>query len=232
MSEHPRLVQVRQHVLKQNDLAARTLRQRFHEAETYVVSLVSSPGAGKTMFLEKVLSLLRARHRVAALVGDLATDNDARRLARSGAPVKQITTGTVCHLEAEMVAAALEGWPPQRPDFLFIENVGNLVCPASFDLGEDLRLVLFSVTEGEDKPLKYPTIFNTADVAIITKTDLAAAVEFDARAARGSIEAVRPGMAVFEVSAKTGAGMEAWFEYLLSPGRAGLRRPRAARGRQ
>jgi hydrogenase nickel incorporation protein HypB len=216
MSEPPRLVQVRQNVLKHNDVAARALRERFRAAGTYVVSLVSSPGAGKTAFLEQVLGLLGGEFGVAALVGDLATDNDAKRLARSGAPVKQITTGTVCHLEAEMVGAALEGWPPQRPDFLFVENVGNLVCPASFDLGEDLRLVLFSVTEGEDKPLKYPTIFNTADVALITKTDLAAAVEFDGAAAHRSIQAVRPGMAVFEVSAKTGAGLGRLLDFLRS----------------
>jgi hydrogenase nickel incorporation protein HypB len=213
MSE-TRLVEVRQHVLKKNDVAARALRARFRQAGVYVVSLVSSPGAGKTALLEKMLGLLRERCRVAALVGDLATDNDARRLARSGAPVRQITTGTVCHLEADMVAAALDGWAPDALDFLFIENVGNLVCPATFDLGEDLRMVLFSVTEGEDKPLKYPTIFNTADVALITKCDLAAAAEFDAAAARRSIEAVRPGMAVFEVSAKTGAGLDAWLAYL------------------
>jgi hydrogenase nickel incorporation protein HypB len=214
VSEHPRLVQVRQHVLKQNDVAARALRQRFHDAGTFVVSLVSSPGAGKTAFLERVLSLLRVRWRVAALVGDLATDNDAQRLARSGAPVRQITTGTVCHLEAEMVRAALEGWRLEELDFLFLENVGNLVCPATFDLGEALRLVLFSVTEGEDKPLKYPTIFNTADVAVITKTDLATAAEFDLEAARRSIESVRPGMTVFTVAAKTGAGLEDWVCFL------------------
>jgi hydrogenase nickel incorporation protein HypB len=214
MSESPRLVQVRQRVLKHNDVAARALRERFHQAGTYVVSLVSSPGAGKTAFLEKLLSLLGGRYRVAALVGDLATDNDARRLARSGAPAKQITTGTVCHLEAEMVASALEGWRLDELDFLFIENVGNLVCPATFDLGEDLRLVLFSVTEGEDKPLKYPTIFNTADVAVITKMDLAAVVEFDAAAAQRSIQAVRPGMEVFEVSAKSGEGLERWLDFL------------------
>src|SRR3954452_13172015 len=196
MSEHPRLVQVRQNVLKRNDVAARVLRSRFHEAGTFVVSLVSSPGAGKTAFLEKVLGSLRERYRVAALVGDLATDNDARRLARSGAPVKQIITGTVCHLEAEMVAAALGGWRLEGLDFLFVENVGNLVCPATFDLGEDLRLVLFSVTEGEDKPLKYPTIFNTADVCIISKRDLAAAAEFNEAAARSAIESVRPGMRI------------------------------------
>jgi hydrogenase nickel incorporation protein HypB len=214
MTEHPRLVQVRQHVLKQNDIAARLLRARFRQAGVYVVSLVSSPGAGKTALLEKALGLLRARYRVAALVGDLATDNDARRLARSAVPVKQITTGTVCHLEAAMVASALEDWRLEELDFLFVENVGNLVCPATFDLGEDLRLVLFSVTEGEDKPLKYPTIFNTADVALITKVDMAAAAEFDAAAARRSIEAVRPGMEVFAVSAKSGAGLEQFVNFL------------------
>jgi hydrogenase nickel incorporation protein HypB len=211
-----RLVEVRQHALKRNDVAARALRARFHEAGTYVVSLVSSPGAGKTAFLEQVLARLRERYRVAALVGDLATDNDARRLARSAVPVKQITTGTVCHLEAEMVAAALEGWDLGGLDYLFIENVGNLVCPSTFDLGEDLRLVLFSVTEGEDKPLKYPTIFNTADVALLSKIDLAAAVEFDAAAAHRSIQLVRPGMRVFEVSSKTGEGMARWLDFLQS----------------
>jgi hydrogenase nickel incorporation protein HypB len=214
VNAHPRLIEVRQHVLKQNDVVARALRTRFHEAGVFAVSLVSSPGAGKTAFLEKVLGLLRARYRVAALVGDLATDNDARRLGRSGAPVKQIVTGTVCHLEAAMVHDALEGWCPEGLDFLFVENVGNLVCPATFDLGEALRLVLFSVTEGEDKPLKYPTIFNTADVALITKMDLAGAVEFDAAAAHQNIQSVRPGMPIFEVSAKTGEGVERWLRYL------------------
>jgi hydrogenase nickel incorporation protein HypB len=219
-----RLVQVRQNVLKQNDVAARALRERFHEEGVFVVSMVSSPGAGKTAFLERVLSSLRQRYRVAALVGDLATDNDAVRLARSQAPVKQIVTGTVCHLEAAMVASALEGWQPENLDFLFIENVGNLVCPSTFDLGEDLRVVLFSVTEGEDKPLKYPTIFNTADAALITKTDLAAAVEFDRAAAFRSIQAVRPGMEIFEASAKTGEGIDRWLDWLQSR-RAAAKRP-------
>jgi hydrogenase nickel incorporation protein HypB len=216
MSEHPRLVQVRQNVLKQNDLVARALRTRFREAGVFAVSLVSSPGAGKTMFLERVLTELHGRYRVAALVGDLATDNDARRLARSQAPVKQITTGTVCHLEAAMVQSALADWDLAELDILFIENVGNLVCPATFDLGEDLRLVLFSVTEGEDKPLKYPTIFNTADVAIITKVDLAQAVEFDAAAAHRNIQSVRPGMQILDVSARTGQGMDLWLSSLES----------------
>src|SRR6202451_2994398 len=175
----PRLIEVRQNVLKHNDLVARELRQRFRDAGVYVVSLVSSPGSGKTAFLEKTLTLLRPDYRVAALVGDLATENDAARLARSRAPVKQITTGTLCHLEAAMVRNALDDWKLDQLDFLFIENVGNLVCPSSYDLGENLRFVLISVTEGEDKPLKYPTIFNSADVAVVTKMDLAAAVEFD-----------------------------------------------------
>jgi hydrogenase nickel incorporation protein HypB len=212
----PRMVEVRRNVLKQNDIVARDLRQRFHNAGVYVVSLVSSPGSGKTAFLEKTLTLLKPRCRIAALVGDLATDNDAARLARSQAPVRQITTGTLCHLEAAMVRTALDGWVLEELDFLFIENVGNLVCPASYDIGEDLRVVLLSVTEGEDKPLKYPTIFNTADVAVLTKMDLADAVEFDLAAARENIQRVRPGMRLLEVSSKKGTGMDEWLALLAN----------------
>jgi len=211
-----RIIEVRQNVLKQNDVIAHALRQRFHDAGVFVVSLVSSPGAGKTALLEKTLTLFRQRFRVAALVGDLATENDAARLARSQAPVKQIVTGTVCHLEAAMVQSVLEEWKLNELDFLFIENVGNLVCPSSYDLGEDLRLVLMSVTEGEDKPLKYPTIFNSADVTVITKIDLAEAVEFDAVAANRSIQAVRPGMTVLNVSVKSGAGVKEFLGFLRS----------------
>ena len=214
MNPEPRLLEVRKNVLKQNDIVARALRDRFRAQGTFVVSLVSSPGAGKTMFLEKTLTLLNPHCRVAALVGDLATENDALRLARSGVPVRQITTGTLCHLEAAMVEHALEDWNLGQLDLLFIENVGNLVCPASYDLGEDLRLVLLSVTEGEDKPLKYPTIFNSADAAVITKIDLATAVEFDELAANANIQAVRPGMDVFKVSAKTNEGMEGFLQFL------------------
>src|SRR5580658_3967668 len=145
MNSQTRLVEVRQNILKQNDIVARELRQRFRDAGVYVVSLVSSPGSGKTALLEKTLGLLRLNYRVAALVGDLATENDATRLARSQVPVKQITTGTLCHLEAAMVEKALDGWDTDELDFLFIENVGNLVCPSSYDLGENLRLVLLSV---------------------------------------------------------------------------------------
>jgi hydrogenase nickel incorporation protein HypB len=223
-----RIIEVRQNVLKQNDLLARALRRRFHEAGCFVISMVSSPGSGKTTLLEKTLTLLRPEYRVAALVGDLATENDAVRLARSQTPVKQITTGTLCHLEAAMIQTALEGWNVSDLDFLFIENVGNLVCPSSYDLGEDLRLVLMSVTEGEDKPLKYPTIFNSADVAVITKMDLAAAVEFDGDSAYRSIEYVRPGMAILNVSAKSGAGMDGYLNFLQSRRAASSQSPEHA----
>jgi hydrogenase nickel incorporation protein HypB len=216
MNSEPRLLELRKNVLKQNDMVARALRERFRAQGVYVVSLVSSPGAGKTAFLEKTLSLLRPRFRVAALVGDLATDNDAVRLARSQAPVKQITTGTLCHLEAAMIESALSGWDVGDLDLLFIENVGNLVCPSSYDLGENLRLVLLSVTEGEDKPLKYPTIFNSADVAVITKMDLAEAVEFNEEALKANLQAVRPGMRYFAVSAKSGAGITEFLEFLAA----------------
>jgi len=209
-----RLVEVRQNVLKHNDVLARQLRIRFEEAGVFVASFVSSPGSGKTAFLEKTLTMLRPRFRLAALVGDLATANDAARLARAEVPVKQIVTGTICHLEAQMVSDSLQDWDLNELDCLFIENVGNLVCPSSYDLGEALRVVLMSTTEGEDKPRKYPTIFNTADVAVITKMDLAEACEFDKQAAFESMQVVRPAMRVFEVSSKTGAGMEEWLEFL------------------
>jgi hydrogenase nickel incorporation protein HypB len=210
----PRLVEVRRNVLKRNDELARALRLRFEKAGVYVVSLVSSPGTGKTALLERILTEMRARHRVAALVGDLATENDALRLARSGAPVRQITTGTVCHLEAQMVEKALEGWRLENLEYLFIENVGNLVCPSSYDLGENLRLVLLSVTEGEDKPLKYPGIFNTSDVAVITKCDIAEAVGFDWETTLRNILTVRPGMRTLKTSAVTGDGIDELVTYL------------------
>ena len=224
MSREPRLVEVRKNVLRQNDVVARELRQRFREAGVCVVSLVSSPGAGKTTLLERTLTLLNRRYRVAALVGDLATENDAARLRRSGARVEQIVTGTVCHLEAAMIQRIIEGWELEALDFLFIENVGNLVCPASYDLGEDLRFVAVSVTEGEDKPLKYPTIFNSADVALVTKVDLADVVGFDRAAAEANIQAVRPGMEVIRLSARTGDGMDEFLGLLerqLADTRAG-----------
>ena len=209
-----RIVEVRAKVMKQNDLLAHALRTRFSASGVTVVGLVSSPGSGKTAFLEKLLAGLARDFRVAALVGDLATENDAARLKRATPNVRQITTGTICHLDAQMIDKALEGWRLDDFDYLFIENVGNLVCPSSYDLGEGLRFVLLSATEGEDKPLKYPTIFNSSDIAIITKMDMAEAAEFDVAAARRNIESVRPGMKIFEVSAKTGSGMQQVFQLL------------------
>ena len=213
-----RIVELRQGILKKNDELARGLRTRFESAGVLVLNLVSSPGTGKTAFLERTLRTLRERgSRVAALVGDLETDNDAKRLAASGAPVRQINTHGICHLEAEMVGKHLEDWSDaalDRLDYLFIENVGNLVCPSSYDLGEKIRVALLSVTEGEDKPLKYPTLFNSADAAVITKMDIADAVGFDRNAAVHNIRAIRPDIHIFETSAKTGAGMEAWLAWL------------------
>ena len=209
MSE-PRLVEVRRNVLKQNDLLARELRERFRSAGVVVVSLVSGPGSGKTMFLEKTLTLLRPRYRIAALVGDLATENDAARLARSQAPVKQIVTGTVCHLDAAMVRAALESWMPSPLDFLFIENVGNLVCPALFDLGEHLRVVVTTPTEGVDKPLKYPPMFRAADIVVLNKSDLTPHVPFSLAEWSEYVRTVNPKARTIVTSALNGEGMGEW----------------------
>jgi hydrogenase nickel incorporation protein HypB len=213
----PRILEVRTKILKKNDELARALRERFLHAGVLVVNIVSSPGPGKTAFLKETLARLLARGEpCAAIVGDLETDNDARRLAASGAPVRQIMTHGLCHLEADMIEAHLEGWDLATLHYLFIENVGNLVCPTSWDLGEAVRLALLSVTEGEDKPLKYPGLFNTADVAALTKIDLAAVCEFDRAQALANLEAVRPGMQTFDVSAKTGAGLDAWLDWLAA----------------
>ncbi|HBY60206.1 MAG TPA: hydrogenase accessory protein HypB [Solibacterales bacterium] len=218
-----RVLEIRKGVLNKNDELARALRLRLQAQGLYTLNLVSSPGAGKTRLLEVTLRRMRERGlQVAALTGDLATDNDARRIAASGAAVRQINTVNRCHLEAEMIAAHLEGWDLARFDFLFIENVGNLVCPSSYDLGEDLRVALLSVTEGEDKPLKYPTLFNSADTALLTKIDLAEACEFDEAAARAALQAVRPGIGVHRVSAKMGSGIDQWIDSLVE-GRAARR---------
>jgi hydrogenase nickel incorporation protein HypB len=175
--------------------------------ETVMESLEAYPGA----------RVVEVRLRVGALVGDLETDNDARRLAASGAPVRQINTHGICHLDAEMIGKHLEEWDGVELgglDYLFIENVGNLVCPSSYDLGEGIRVVLLSVTEGEDKPLNYPTMFNSADAVVITKMDIAEPCGFDRELALKNINEIRPGMRIFETSAKTGAGMVEWLGYL------------------
>lgn len=223
MDRSTRIVEVRRSLLKQNDIAARALRARFEENGVFVVSLVSSPGAGKTTLLEKLLAQLAHEARVAVVTGDLATENDCRRLAATGVMSKQITTGTVCHLDASMVERSLVGWDLAALDFLFIENVGNLVCPAAYDLGEAMRLVLFSVTEGEDKPLKYPTIFNTADACIVSKMDLAQAVDFNERSALANVQAVRPGIQIFQLSARTGEGLQPLLRALQAAKARGVR---------
>jgi hydrogenase nickel incorporation protein HypB len=210
----PRIIEVRQKILKKNDELARAMREDFARHGVYVVNLVSGPGAGKTELLKYTLAALNASYRTAAVVGDLATENDARRLAESGSPVRQILTGTTCHLDAEMVRGAISQWNLAEIDLLFIENVGNLVCPSSWDLGEDLRGLLFAVTEGEDKPLKYPTLINTADVVLLSKMDLAAAVDCDLAAVWRNVEMARPGVEILQVSARTGDGMTAWIDFL------------------
>lgn len=209
-----RTISITQSVLSQNDRFAERNRGYFMAKGLRVLNVLSSPGAGKTALLERTLTDLGDRLASAVIVGDLATDNDAQRLQRSGAEVIQITTGTVCHLEAEMISKAVQQMHLDGVNLLAIENVGNLVCPAAYDLGENLRVVLFSVTEGEDKPLKYPVIFKTADIVLISKIDLAAAVEFNREMAWHNIQQIAPQAQILEVSAKTGEGMESWYQAL------------------
>jgi len=209
-----RLVEIQQSILRKNDGLARALRERFAASGTLVVNLLSSPGSGKTTLLEATLGTLAATHRVGALVGDQATRNDADRLARSGAPVRQITTAAECRLDADMIGKALVDWDALPLDLLFIENVGNLICPAEYDLGEDLRVVLTAVTEGEDKPLKYPLAFHTSHVALITKVDIADAVGFDGAAAHASIRRVNATIEILEIACRTRVGMHAWYALL------------------
>ncbi|MEU9143858.1 hydrogenase nickel incorporation protein HypB [Streptomyces sp. NPDC048349] len=214
-----RVVDLRQAVLAKNDEAAQTLRAELTARGTVVVNLLSSPGSGKTELLERELLLAGERGvPVAALTADLATENDARRLARSGAPVKQVLTDGLCHLEAGMLGRHLDGWLSEDTRILFVENVGNLVCPASYDLGETLRVVLASVTEGEDKPLKYPTAFGLAQLVVVTKTDIAQAVAFDEAAFRANVQRVNPGVEVALTSARTGEGVGVLLERALAVG--------------
>ncbi|CAM5664716.1 Hydrogenase isoenzymes nickel incorporation protein HypB OS=Streptomyces lavendulae subsp.lavendulae OX=58340 GN=hypB PE=3 SV=1 [Streptomyces lavendulae subsp. lavendulae] len=214
-----RVVDLQQAVLAKNDGAARALRAELASRGTTVVNLLSSPGSGKTALLERELSLARERGvPVAALTADLATENDARRLARSGVPVKQVLTDGLCHLEAPMLGRHLDGWLPEGTRLLFVENVGNLVCPASYDLGEALRVVLASVTEGEDKPLKYPTAFGLAQLVVVTKTDIAEAVEFDKAAFRANVQRVNPGVEVLLTSVRADQGVGLLLDRALAVG--------------
>jgi len=213
-AESHRTVEVRRAILEKNDRLAERNRGFFHARGLLALNILSSPGSGKTTFLRETLRGMTGKLKSGIIVGDLATDNDAQRLRESGAPVVQITTGTVCHLEAEMVGRALKQLDLDGLNLLIIENVGNLVCPASYDLGEDLRVVLLSVTEGEDKPLKYPPMFQSADVVIISKIDLAQACGYDRETALRNIRRVAPKARIFETSAKTGQGMDPWREFL------------------
>jgi hydrogenase accessory protein hypB len=206
-------------VLDANDRLAERNRGFFAAKNLLVINVFSSPGSGKTSLLQKTAEMLRGRVRMGVIVGDLATDNDAERLSRADIPVVQITTGTMCHLDARMIAEAMKKMPLDDLDVLIIENVGNLVCPASYDLGEGVRVVLLSVTEGEDKPLKYPPMFHSADVALVTKSDLADAVDFNRDAALAARNKVAHHAHVIEVSSKTGEGMEAWCEEIVERAR-------------
>jgi len=208
------VVRVEQKVLNENQRIAIELRGQFEANEVLCLNLISSPGSGKTTLLEKTLAGFRHDERVAVLTGDLQTENDARRLARYGFPVQQIVTGGVCHLDGKMIERALAAWPLEKIDVLFIENVGNLVCPSSYDLGEEAKIVLLSVTEGEDKPLKYPSIFHKAALMILTKVDLLPYVPFDMEAARKNAREVHPEIEILEVSCTTGQGMDAWRAWL------------------
>jgi hydrogenase nickel incorporation protein HypB len=213
--EPRRTVEVRQAILEKNDRLAERNRGFFRARDLLVLNFLSSPGSGKTTFIRESVRKLGPSLKTGVIVGDLATDNDAQRLRESGAPVVQITTGTVCHLEAEMVGRAVQRLDLAGLNLLIIENVGNLVCPASYDLGEDLRIVLLSVTEGEDKPLKYPPMFQSADVVVISKMDLAQACGYDRDTAMANIRRAAPKARIFETSAKTGQGLDAWREFLL-----------------
>jgi len=203
-------------LMEKNDRLAERNRGFFRAKKLLVLNIVSSPGSGKTTFIRETAAKLAGDLRVGVIVGDLATDNDAARLRVAGIPVVQITTGTVCHLDADMVARAAEQLDLDKLDVLVIENVGNLVCPADYDLGEDLRVVLLSTTEGEDKPLKYPPMFHSAQVAIITKSDLAVAAGFDREQALANLSRVSHHAEIFELSSKTGKGMQAWLDYLVN----------------
>jgi hydrogenase nickel incorporation protein HypB len=208
---------MQQAVLAHNDHSAEALRAELTARGTAVVNMLSSPGSGKTALLEAELRLAGQRGvTAAALTADLATENDARRLARSGAPVKQVLTDGLCHLEADMLRGHLRGWLPEDTRLLFVENVGNLVCPASYDLGETLRVVLASVTEGEDKPLKYPTAFGLAQLGVDTKSDLATAAAFDRDAFLAAVQQVNPGVEVVFTSARTGTGTGTLLERALA----------------
>ncbi len=209
-------VELGQKVLNENSRIAAELRARFHEHGVLCLNLVSSPGSGKTSLLERTLELLPKEDRVAVLTGDIQTENDAVRLRRFGFPVKQITTGGTCHLDARMIETHLADWSLKDIDLLFIENVGNLVCPSSYDLGEEAKVVVLSVTEGEDKPLKYPSIFFKSELLVLNKMDLLPYVPFNVDAAMANARRVHPGMEIVTMSCTTEEGLREWMNWLAA----------------
>lgn len=209
-------------VLNENARVAAELRERFREHRVLAVNLISSPGSGKTTLLEKTLENLPSTERAAVLTGDLQTENDANRLKRYGFPVKQIVTGGTCHLDARMIEKHIAGWDLTKLDLLIIENVGNLVCPSSYDLGEAAKIVLLSVAEGEDKPLKYPSIFFKSELMVLTKTDLLPYVPFDVPAAVENARRVHPQIEMIRVSCLAGNGVHEWLNWLERRKRAFL----------
>jgi hydrogenase nickel incorporation protein HypB len=207
-------VEIEKKVLNENQLLAEQLRERYRAHGVCCINLISAPGSGKTLLLERTLERLTPETRVAVLTGDLQTENDAKRLARFGFPVKQIITGGTCHLDAKMIGKHLQGWDIDKLDLLVVENVGNLVCPSSYDLGEDCKIVLLSTTEGEDKPLKYPSIFAKSALMLLTKIDLLPYVPFDAELARENARRVNPQIEIIDLSSTTGDGLDRWMEWL------------------
>jgi hydrogenase nickel incorporation protein HypB len=218
--EHPSAVKIsiETDILSKNNRYAAGNRAIFSEKGIFALNLVSSPGSGKTTILERTLRDLSGKIRCAVVEGDQQTDNDARRIAATGVPVRQINTGAGCHLDAHMVGHALEELPMDELDILFIENVGNLVCPAAFDLGEHHKVVVLSVTEGEDKPLKYPQMFHAADVMLLNKIDLLPHLDFDVEKCLDMARRVSPGIRIFQLSARTGEGMNEWYRWLNERG--------------
>src|SRR5450755_4738720 len=207
-------VEVEKKVLNENQILAEQLRERYRQQGILCLNLISSPGSGKTLLLEKTLDRMDKSGRVAVLTGDLQTENDAKRLAKFGFPVKQIVTGGTCHLDSRMIEKHLAEWKLEDLDMLIVENVGNLVCPSSYDLGEDAKIVLLSTTEGEDKPLKYPSIFFKSELMLLTKIDLLPYVPFKAELAHENARRVHPGMEIIDVSSMTGEGLDLWLDWL------------------
>ncbi len=218
------IITVERKVLQKNDQIAAENREAFHRSKLFTINLLSSPGSGKTTLLERMLETLKGELQVSVVEGDVQTNFDARRIAQYHVPVVQIVTNGGCHLEAKLVQDAVSNLNLDETDLLVIENVGNLVCPASYDLGEDCKAVLFSITEGDDKPLKYPKMFRVADVCIINKIDLLPYVDFDMGKARENALSINPNLEMFTVSAKTGAGMDKWIKWLVNQTKAAKNR--------